>query len=142
MVNVIPERITARLDCRLLPSESSDHFLQQLTHRLHNDSIHVSIIESMPEMIPTAIHTLYYGRLESALKSTYPESEVLPIFLPNFNDAGIFRLAGVPAYSTTPVILDKQYLQLIHHTNERIPIAVLAKGKEAYVCFLDAMMGK
>lgn len=142
VINVIPESITARLDCRLLPSESSERFLNRLTKRLGNDGIHLSVMQSMPEMIPTATQTLYYGSLESAIKTTYPESEVLPIFLPNFNDVGVFRSAGVPAYATIPVILDKQYLRQIHHANERIPIAVLEKGKETYVQFFETLLQK
>ena len=60
--------------------------------------------------------------------------------MPNFNDVGIFRLSGIPAYAFTPVILEKKYLESIHNINERIPISILAKGQETYTYFINELL--
>ena len=61
----------------------------------------------------------------------------MPVFTPNFNDTGIFRSKGIPAFSTIPVKLDTEYLSYIHNYNERIPKKILTEGREVYLDFIE-----
>lgn len=141
-INVIPSTIKATLDCRLLPYESSELFLQKLKKRLNNDNIKVTIKENMPDVIPSDNQTKYYQCIERGLLQSYPDSDVITTLLPNFNDVGIFRLFKVPAYAITPLVLEREYLEHIHNENERIPIDNLNKGKNAYVSIMNEILKK
>jgi carboxypeptidase PM20D1 len=136
VVNVIPNKISALLDCRLLPSESSTDFLLDLKRLLNNNAIKISIINEMPVLKPASEKNLFYKNIESVLSENYPESHVVKVFLPNFNDADIFRSKGVPAFSTIPVKLKTEYLTCVHSFNERIPKTILAEGQKNYSDFL------
>ena len=139
-INVIPNKITAQLDCRLLPTASKEMFMADLTKKLANDAVNIKILEAMPEVKNSSTETSYYKSIQEALKHTYPESDVISVLMPNFNDVGIFRLSGIPAYAFTPVILDKKYLESIHNINERIPVSILAKGQETYTYFINELL--
>ena len=139
-INVIPSKVKATLDCRLLPYESSEKFLSDLRKKLNNDAIQISIKESMPDATPSDTETIYYKSIEKGLQNMYPESDIITTLLPNFNDVGAFRLFNVPGYAITPVILSRDYLEKIHNENERIPIDVLKKGKESYADIINEML--
>ena len=139
-INVIPNKITAQLDCRLLPTASKEMFMADLTKKLANAAVNIKILEAMPEVKNSSTETSYYKSIQKALKHTYPESDVISVLMPNFNDVGIFRLSGIPAYAFTPVILDKKYLESIHNINERIPVSILAKGQETYTYFINELL--
>jgi carboxypeptidase PM20D1 len=140
VINVIPSKVTARLDCRLLPTVSSEIFLAELTKKLGNDNIKIKILQSMPDIQSSNNNSIYYQSIDKAIKHTYPNSNVITILLPNFNDVGVFRQAGVPGFAISPVILEKKYLETIHNINERIPVSILAKGQEVYVHFINELL--
>ncbi|MFD1292562.1 M20/M25/M40 family metallo-hydrolase [Lutibacter holmesii] len=135
-INVIPSKVTATLDCRLLPYESSEQFLSDLRKKLKNDAIQISIKENMPGVTPSDTESIYYKSIEKALLTMYPKSDIISTLLPNFNDVGAFRLFNVPGYAITPVILSRAYLEKIHNENERVPIEILEKGKDSYAAMI------
>ena len=139
-INVIPSKVKATLDCRLLPYESSEQFLSDLRKKLKNENIQISVKENMPDVIPSRIETIFYKSIEKALKSNYADCDVITTLLPNFNDVGVFRLFKVPGYAITPVILSRDYLEKIHNENERIPIEILEKGKDSYADMINEML--
>lgn len=141
-INVIPNKIKAYIDCRLLPETSKEQFLETLTKKLDNDAIDIKIIQEMPATPISSADSYFYNSISNALKTSYPESDVIKTLLPNFNDVGVFRGAGVQGFSFTPVILEKKYLESIHNVNERIPVSVLSKGQETYTLFLNELMKK
>lgn len=137
IINSIPEKATALLDCRLLPLESNKDFLNRLKRRLKNDNIKVSVIKSMPEMHASDDKSEFFTHLKNAILNNYPESDVVSAFVPNHDDVGFFRIKNVLAFSIIPVIMDIKYLECIHNTNERIPISVLSKGQQTYKDFIE-----
>ena len=137
VINLIPNKVTALLDCRLLNSQSSELFINKLKNSLDDERIKIRIINEMPEMVPSSINNIFYSNLKESIVEQNPKSYVMPIFTPNFNDTGIFRAKGIAAFSTIPVKLDTEYLSYIHNYNERIPKKILNEGKTVYVNFIE-----
>ena len=106
VVNVMPDKVTALLDCRLLPQQSQEDFLNHLKKTLNNDLIKITVINDMPEMKPSSSNSVFYQNLEKVILNSYPNSHVLEVLIPNCNDAGIFRSNGVPSFSCIPVKMD------------------------------------
>lgn len=136
VINIIPDKVTALLDCRLLNSQLSELFIKELKNSL-NEKIKIKIINEMPKMIPSSVNNIFYLNLKESILQKYPNSCVIPLFTPNFNDTGIFRSKRIAAFSTIPVNLDMEYLSYIHNYNERIPRNILSEGKEVYVDFIE-----
>lgn len=136
VVNQIPNKISALIDCRLLPFELSSVFLDNVKKRLKNDQIKITILKEMPPMMRLKENQMFYKNLEEVIKSYYPESHVLKVLVPNFNDVGIFRSKGVPGLSSIPVEIDKEIIECLHNYNERLPLTALKQGKEVYFEFI------
>ena len=137
VVNVIPNKIDALLDCRLLPSQSRDEFLQELKRNIKSNKVKITILNEMPEMVPIEEENIFYTNLKNSILKKYPDSHVLKIFVPSFNDTGIFRAKGVTALSCIPIKMDIKYLDNIHKYNERIPRDILIQGKDVYFDFVE-----
>ena len=140
-INVIPDKITATLDCRLLPGQTTEDFLATVREKLNNKQINIEIIKEMPMVNPSSNSNIYYEHLKNAITSSYKGGNVATIFLPSSNDSAYFREKGVPVFSSIPVKIDRDYLELIHNYNERIPTNILAEGKSTYVKFLENCIG-
>ncbi len=140
IINSIPSKVTALLDCRLLPEQSAEEFLSEIKARLGNDKIKVNVIHSMPSMVTAEKENMYYRSMAQAIQEMYPGSHVFSTMLPNFNDVGVFRAKGIPAYGVIPVVLKKKYLESLHNVNERIPIEILNEGKSTYIKFVELLL--
>ncbi len=136
-VNAIPSRVTAWLDCRLLPHTDQEAFIRGLSRRLNHKEIQISIETAMPEQQVSDHQSPYFQYLSSAIKKNYKDAEVAYLLVPFANDSGVFRNEGVPAYSSIPALIGRGYLETIHGPNERIPVAMLEKTKATYVTFLE-----
>ena len=135
--NVIPENVTAILDCRLLPEESTAKFLTYVKKTLNNSMIKIEIIKETPHVKETPINSIHFNNLNTAIQQNYAGSKTAPILLPNINDTSYFRKVGVTSFSVVPVKLDRKYLESIHNYNERIPKDILEKGKDTYLSFIE-----
>ncbi|MEN8187625.1 MAG: M20/M25/M40 family metallo-hydrolase [Bacteroidota bacterium] len=139
--NKIPNSVTAYLDCRLLPQTDEKEFLRKVRKRLKNDSIRISIVDNIPRTTPSTTNNIYYKNIEKAIKLNFNDSEVIPLMLPNINDLWAFRVHNIPAYATIPVIIDREIINGIHNSNEKIPIKALYEGSKVYSDFLKLMAG-
>lgn len=140
VVNQIPNKISALIDCRLLPFESNDIFLEELKKRLKNDQIKITILKDMPPMMPLKENHVFYDDLAEVIATFYPMSPVIKVLLPNINDVGIFRSKGVSGLSSIPIQLDKVYIESLHNYNERLPVKALKQGRNVYFYFIKKSM--
>ncbi|MGJ5641949.1 M20 family metallopeptidase [Formosa sp. S-31] len=137
VINVIPDEVTALLDCRLLPTQTNEEFIAEIKQKLNNKNIQLKVVHQMPIIPPSDDQSIFYEKIAAAIKKNYSQSEVLSAAVPNYNDVSFFRAKGINAYCFTPIQLDRLYLEKIHNINERIPRGVLTKGKDTYVDFLE-----
>lgn len=140
VINVIPDEITALLDCRLLPTQSNEAFISEIKKGLNNKDIEVKVLNQMPIIPPSDDGSIFFTKIEKALEKNYPKSRVLSVSVPNYNDVGFFRAKGVNAFCFTPIRLERFYLEKIHNINERIPLGLLSKGKQTYVDFIESCL--
>jgi carboxypeptidase PM20D1 len=134
--NQIAQKTVAQFDCRLLPGVNNEEFLDNVRKRLKPGAWSLQVLGESPEAgaSPRGIH---YEMLESALRTEYPEAEVLPILFPAITDNNFFRAMGVPTYGIHPAIFGTELLQTIHNNDERIPVQSLERGLRVYQSLLD-----
>lgn len=135
--NVISDKVTAVLDCRLLPNESTEKFLKYIKRSLNNKKIDVEILSETPIVKSSSDNSVFFNNFKKAIQLNNPKSNIAAIILPSSNDVSFFREHGIPAYSSVPVKIERKYLKLIHNHNERIPKNILTKGKDTYVNFVE-----
>ncbi len=138
--NIIPKKAEAYLDCRLLPEKDEKEFLKELKKTLKNDSIKITITESMPKTKPSSTENIYFYNLEKAIQQNYPNSEVIPVMMPNVSDLGAFRVKGITAFASIPVYLTMEHVESIHNGNEMLPVRSLYDGARVFYNYISLMM--
>ncbi len=124
--NVIPERASAVIDCRLLPDRNQDRFLAELARVIDDDTIAIEIIQGTEPAAYSSTRGALYKAMESAAKTVYPDAVVSPFMTSVGTDSRFFRRGGVPAYGLLPALLTPDLLATVHGVNEEIPVATLA----------------
>lgn len=133
--NSIPQEAYALVDCRLLPGTSVKLFLFKLRLRLGNKVTVTPLF--IGKDAKTSQPNDYYGMMATAIKSTYPTSEVKPYLFPASSDNNTYRNAGFVTYGITPIIMDNELMETVHNVNERIPISNFLLGIETYYQFIQ-----
>ena len=137
VINVIPDEVTALLDCRLLPEQTNEEFLAEIKSLLKNKNITVKVIQEMPITPVSSDTSMFFTQIQGAIKKNFPDANTLSVSVPNYNDVSYFRAKGINSYCFTPIELERHYLEYIHNTNERIPRGMLTKGRQTYVDFIE-----
>ncbi len=139
-INTNSTRITAGLDCRLLPETDEKAFEEEIKKRLKNDNISLKVVKSTPRNQPSSNTNVFYRNLKSAILEGYPDAKTIDVIMPNINDMGYFRALDVPAYGSIPIALTRSEVESIHGPDERIPLDQLEAGTNIYYIFLKKMI--
>ncbi|WP_159021714.1 M20/M25/M40 family metallo-hydrolase [Formosa sp. L2A11] len=142
VINVIPDEVTALLDCRLLPHQTNKEFVASVKKQLKNKRIKIRVIKESPIVPPSDDKSMFFVNIDNAIKKNYPEANTLSVSVPNYNDVTFFREKGISSYCFTPIELDRHYLEHIHNVNERIPRGVLTIGKQTFVDFIESCLNE
>lgn len=125
--NTIPTRVTARLDCRLLPGTALDSFLKQLREGLDDKRIEVQASPrsaGAPSSLPNAV----FAALEATMRDAEKDALVSPFLFPASSDGNTFRAAGHAVYGFLPCRLELSEVESIHGKDEKMREASLEQG--------------
>jgi acetylornithine deacetylase/succinyl-diaminopimelate desuccinylase-like protein len=131
--NVIPAEVTLRLDGRMLPGQSPVSFRDEIKELLDVEcdiafGTERSDSQADPDMG-------LFHLLASAVRTMDPGAIPIPYMTPAITDARWFSRLGITCYGFTPMRLpaDFAFETTIHGANERIPVAALRPGANAYL---------
>jgi acetylornithine deacetylase/succinyl-diaminopimelate desuccinylase-like protein len=125
--NVIPADAAATLDCRLLPGEDTDAFVQGLRQLIDDDKVELSTVYSAPPLV-SEVRTELVEHIEATIEAETDGGVVMPMISPGFTDSRIYRRHGVPAVGYTPVLITTEEVGTVHGHDERISTANLQLG--------------
>ena len=120
-INVIPAVASAQLDVRLLPSQDSQIFLNELQALIADDSIKIEpILSFVSSSSPT--EGPFFDVLTEVASSFHPGAKVTTPLLTGFTDCHYFREQGIPCYGFMPFKLTDNDFAGIHGHDERISL--------------------
>jgi acetylornithine deacetylase/succinyl-diaminopimelate desuccinylase-like protein len=133
--NVIPQRATAYIDCRVLPGGEE---------RFHDELARVVGPDVAIEMVHTdiAYETTFDGDLVDAMKAALhaedPDGRPVPYCLSGGTDAKHFARLGIRCFGFAPLQLppDLDFSGMFHGIDERVPLDGLRFGTRALSRFL------
>lgn len=135
-VNVIPGEATALLDCRLLPGDDPDKFLETLKKIVQDETIKFEVLSS-GHANESPINTDLYKAIERARDHFDPGVAVLTPPLTSTTDASSLREIGMVVYGFEPFRIASDE-DLSHGDNERISLDNLSLGlKVTYMIVSD-----
>ena len=127
-INVIPSVSSATLDCRLLPDESPEEFIQQTRSTINDPRIEIEVVYQSVSTESSSSETPLFRVIEATLKKHYPQAVVSPVIIPYGTDSAQFRRRGVTAYGMLPVIVTPDIMGSLHGDRERIPLEGFQRG--------------
>ena len=127
--NVIPGEARANLNIRLLPGNTIDVLLAQLTKLVNDPQIHFEI---QPDgglaAPPSSLENDFYATISKDAAQEFGGALVVPFLSTGATDSAQLRLHNVQSYGLVPFPLTDEDFWRMHGDDERIPLASFAKG--------------
>ena len=125
-INVIPTEAWAELDCRLLPDQAPDEFLDELGEVL-GDDVEVETLMSFTPAQSSA-ETGLFRMIEDTTEAHFPGASVVPAVLTGFTDSHFLRDLGITAYGYDPFVVPQVDQAGVHGNNERLSVENIRRG--------------
>jgi acetylornithine deacetylase/succinyl-diaminopimelate desuccinylase-like protein len=126
-INVVPPTASAELDCRILPDQDSDAFLEGIRARVDDDQIKIEKI-MLFSAAATSSDTPLYSLLFNKTREHFPNAGIAPAVSTGFTDSHFFRDIGIASYGYSPSLRTEAQSASVHGNNERIGIATFDQG--------------
>src|SRR5215472_1001822 len=129
--NVIPAEARANLNVRLLPGDSINTVLNDLT-KLVNDPVVKLEVQPNAGLAapPSSLESAFYTVICQVASREFGGAPALPFQSTWLTDSAQLRLHNVQAYGLVPFPLADEDLKRMHGDDERIPVASFDKGIE------------
>lgn len=134
-INVVPPTATLELDCRLLPDQNPENFLEDLHTIVNDTNIEITQIMAFTPAV-SRTDTPLYAAIESSVTMTFEDAVLIPSVSTGFTDSHFFRDAGIVSYGFAPFLFLPGERTGIHGNNERISIENLRRGTKVLTDFL------
>lgn len=138
-INVVPPQASADIDCRLLPDEDPDQFLERLATIINDPAV---LIEELMRFSPamSSTDTELYSAIRGVSAQHYPDAAVIPTMASGFTDSHFFRDIGMIAYGYSPAMWPQPELRRIHGNDERISVENLHQGTLIMLDLLERLV--
>lgn len=120
-INVVPPVASAQLDCRLVPQQDPDEFLQELLALIDDKTISVERIMGFTSA-SSSTDTRLFRVIKNLTEEYYPGALVVPSVVSGFTDSHFFRDAGILAYGYQPIAVPVADMGRIHGNDERLSL--------------------
>jgi acetylornithine deacetylase/succinyl-diaminopimelate desuccinylase-like protein len=125
--NVIPPIASAHLDCRLLPGQDPEEFIEQLKKVINDPMVQIERLLNFSTSA-SRTDTEFYRVISEVTKKVDAKAVVAPTMLSGFTDSHYFRQRGVTCYGFIPFKVSFADLRLIHGNNERVSVENMKLG--------------
>jgi acetylornithine deacetylase/succinyl-diaminopimelate desuccinylase-like protein len=139
-INIIPQTATAELDCRLLPEESPEAFIQELRKVIGDDGIEIETILSFKNSA-SPFASPFVDAVRDVVSTYHPSVEIIPNILSGFTDSHFFRELGIHCYGFMPFLLPDDDLRGIHGNDERISVENMTRGPKMLYEIIEKLCG-
>jgi len=129
--NVIPAEARANLNVRLLPGNTIDLLIADLTKLVGDPAIRFEVqADAGLAAPPSSLESDLYTTISKVASREFAGAPVLPFQSTGATDSAQLRLHNVQAYGVKPFSLSDEDERRMHGDDERIPLASFAKGVE------------
>jgi acetylornithine deacetylase/succinyl-diaminopimelate desuccinylase-like protein len=126
-INVVPAEASMELDCRLLPDQDHDAFMDELRTIINDPNVELErLMAFAPAVSPT--DTPLYGLITALLERDFPAAAVVPGVATGFTDSHFFRGRGIASYGFSAFVIPLADRSGVHGNDERIAIDTLRDG--------------
>jgi acetylornithine deacetylase/succinyl-diaminopimelate desuccinylase-like protein len=125
--NVVPSEVGAVLDCRILPGQTPEALVTELTALVDDPAIRFEITSTTLANESTWDDPFFRALADRAVLGQ-EHAVAGPIVSIGYTDSQALRPLGVRAYGYVPFVIDGTLLATAHGDDERVPVAELEPG--------------
>jgi acetylornithine deacetylase/succinyl-diaminopimelate desuccinylase-like protein len=127
--NVIPGEARANLNIRLLPGNTIDTLLADLTKLVNDPQVRFEIQpDAGLAAPPSSLESDLYNLISKVGAREFSGVPILPFQSTGATDSAQLRLRNVQAYGLEPFPMTDEDFRRMHGDDERLPVASFAKG--------------
>ena len=127
--NVIPGEARAMLNVRLLPGDTIDLVLGELTKLVNDPQVRFEVQPNAGLAAPnSSLENDFYASISKVAQQEFGGAPVLPFQSSWYTDSAQLRLHNVQAYGLWPFPVTDEDLRRMHGDDERLPVASFNKG--------------
>lgn len=138
-INVVPPSSSAQLDCRLLPDQEPQAFIEQLSVIINDPAIEIEVIMGFTPAV-SSTDTELYRAIETVSARHFPRGKVVPSVSSGFTDSHFFRDMDIVAYGYGPEILTPDESNRIHGNDERVSVQNVRRGVQMVLEILEEVV--
>lgn len=126
-INVVPPEVSAQLDCRMLPDQDPDAFVNELKSVINDPAVDVEVLMAFAPAI-SSTETPLYQAMSTVAQRYFPGASVIPSVSAGFTDSHFFREIGITCYGFSPAMVPVADSRGVHGNNERISVENVRRG--------------
>ncbi|MGE0623629.1 MAG: M20/M25/M40 family metallo-hydrolase [Pseudomonadales bacterium] len=135
-INVVPTEASIELDCRLLPDQDPDRFIEELAVIINDPNVTIEKIMGFTPAVSSS-DTPLYRLIGAVYESYFPGAVVVPGVATGFTDSHFFRDLGIVSYGFGPFVVPASDRRGVHGNDERISVENMVRGTELLIELLD-----
>ena len=120
--NVIPTKVSAKINFRILPGQTSNDVLTHVKEVIHDDRVQILALDKAEPSKSTSADTWGFKLLQKTCGEVFPDVIVAPSLMLGSTDSKHFADLTDATYRFFPIRLDDEAIGTIHGINERIKI--------------------
>ena len=129
--NVIPAKSEAVIDCRLLPGQHKEAWMQQVRDRIGDDRVTVELYSpDQGEPVAVPWDTELFRTIQSVIKEAMEDAIIVPGMTVGGTDNRFLRAKGIPAYGFIPCLLSSDERRGFHGNDEFLTVENFQMGCE------------
>ncbi len=127
--NALPQTARARVNCRILPTETADQIRQTLIKVINDERISITPIKEPKPSPPSPLRPDVMSAIERVTSEMWPGVAVVPTMSTGATDSLYLRKAGISMYGTSGIFGDIDDSRA-HGKDERILVQSFFDGQE------------
>jgi carboxypeptidase PM20D1 len=120
--NVIPAEVSAKINFRILPGQSTDEVIARIKDVIHDSRVQISTLDKVEPSQSTSADSWGFKLLQQTSAEVFPDALVAPSLMLGSTDSKHFADLTDATYRFFPTRLDDEAIGTIHGINERIKI--------------------
>ena len=125
-INVVPPETTAEVDCRLLPDQDPDLWLEEMAAVLGGE-VEIEVLMGFTPAV-SSTDTELYRIVRDVTLEAFPGAEFVPAVQGGFTDSHFFRDLGIVSYGYEATATPQEDWSGVHGNDERVSEENVRRG--------------
>ena len=134
-INVVSPEVWAEIDCRLLPDQDPDEWLEELGAVL-GPEVEVEVQMGFTPAVST-LDTELYRTVRDVTLETFPDATFVPQVVGGFTDSHFFRDLGIVSYGYSATATPAEDAAGVHGNDERVTEENVRRGVTMTIKILE-----